>query len=50
VLLLVLTVKVDEPDPVIEAGLKEAVAPVGSPPALNATVPENPPDGLTLIV
>jgi hypothetical protein len=50
VLLLVLTVMVEEPDLLIEAGLKEAVAPVGSPLALNATVPENPLDGVTLTV
>jgi hypothetical protein len=48
VLLLVFTVMVEEPDVLIEAGLKEAVAPFGSPLALNATVPENPPDGMTL--
>ena len=50
VLLLVLTVMVEEPDLLIEAGLKEAVAPVGSPLTLNATVPANPPDGVTLTV
>jgi hypothetical protein len=50
VLLLVLTVMVEEPDLLIEAGLKEAVTPVGSPLALNPTVPANPPDGVTLTV
>ena len=48
--MLVFTVMVEEPDLLIEAGLNVAVAPVGSPLALNATVPENPPDGVTLTV
>jgi hypothetical protein len=36
------TVSVDVPDVVIEAGLKLAVAPVGRPEALKFTVPVNP--------
>jgi hypothetical protein len=48
VLLLVFTVMVEEPDVVIETGLKVAVAPVGRSLTLNLTVPANPPDGLTL--
>ena len=47
-LLVVPTVMVEEPDALIEAGLNVAVAPFGSPLTLNATVPENPPDGATL--
>src|SRR5581483_4093568 len=35
-------VRVDDPDPLIEGGLKLAVAPAGTPPALRATVPVNP--------
>jgi hypothetical protein len=50
VLLLVLTVMVEEPDLLTESGLNVAVAPVGSPLALNVTVPANPPDGVTLTV
>jgi hypothetical protein len=46
-LLLVPTVMVEEPEVVIEAGLKEAVAPFGNPLALNATIPTNPPAGVT---
>jgi hypothetical protein len=42
VLAEVVTVIVDEPDPVTEAGLKDAVAPVGSPLALRVTTPEKP--------
>jgi hypothetical protein len=38
----VVTVTVEAPDPLTEAGLKLAVAPVGNPPALNVTLPLNP--------
>ena len=40
--LAVATLSVDEPEPLIEAGLKLAVAPEGKPLALKATVPLNP--------
>jgi hypothetical protein len=46
----VVTVIVDVPDVVTEAGLKLAAAPPGSPVALNVTVPVNPPDGVTVAV
>jgi len=36
--------------PVVEAGLKAAVTPVGSPLAVRATAPVNPPEGATVIV
>jgi hypothetical protein len=39
---LVVTVIVEEPEPVTVAGLKAAVAPVGSPLTLKETVPEKP--------
>ena len=38
----VVTVTVEVPDPLTEAGLKLAVAPVGNPPAVSATLPLNP--------
>ena len=46
----VATVIVDEPDVVTDAGLKLAVAPDGSPLALKVTVPEKPPEGVTVAV
>jgi hypothetical protein len=46
----VVTVIVDEPDVVTDAGLKLAVAPDGSPLALKVTVPVKPPDGVTVAV
>ena len=36
--------------PVVEAGLKLAVTPDGSPPALRATLPVKPPTGVTVMV
>jgi len=41
---------VDDPEGVTDGGLKDAVAPDGSPLTLNATVPANPPadDTVTL--
>src|SRR5260370_36918462 len=42
VVLAVVTVRVEEPDVVTAAGLKEAVAPVGNPLAVKVTVPANP--------
>ena len=47
---LVLTVSVEDPEVVIELGLKLAMAPWGSPLALRLTVPVNPLDGVTLTV
>ena len=44
---LVVTVMVEVPDMVTDAGLKLAFAPLGKPLALNLTVPAKPPDGLT---
>ncbi len=42
VLVAVVTVSVDEPDPVTDVGLKAPVAPEGSPLTVNATLPLNP--------
>jgi hypothetical protein len=50
VLLLVVTVIVDDPAPLTEVGLKLAVAPVGSPPTVNPVLPENPFCAVTLAV
>ena len=50
VVLAVVTVKVEEPDVVTDAGLKLAVAPVGSPLTLRFTVPVNPSVGVTVTV
>jgi hypothetical protein len=49
---LVATVKVELPEPVTEVGLNAAVAPVGRPLALSATLPVKPPsdDALTVYV
>ena len=43
VVLLVVTVRVEEPEPLTDAGLNDAVAPLGSPLALNETIPLKPP-------
>ena len=43
VLPVVVTVRVERPDIVTVAGLKVAVAPVGSPLTVNVTIPVNPP-------
>ena len=48
--MLVLTERVEEPEPVTEVGLKLAVAPAGKPLTLNATEPVNPPDAVTVAV
>ena len=50
VVLLVVTERVEEPEAVIEVGLKEPVAPAGSPLTLNATVPAKPPEPVTVVV
>lgn len=50
VVLAVVTVMVEEPEVVTEAGLKLAVAFAGSPPTLRLTVPVNPFVGLTVTV
>jgi len=50
VLVVVDTVIVVEPEVVIDAGLKLALAPLGNPPALKVTVPVNPPEGVTVTV
>ena len=49
-MLAVVTVMVDEPEVVTEAGLKLALAPAGNPLALKVTVPVKPPDGVTVAV
>ena len=41
---------VDAPEPVIEVGLNEAVAPAGNPIALSATVPLKPLVAVTVAV
>jgi len=50
VVALVVTVMVDEPEVVTDAGLKLALAPAGSPLELKVTVPVKPPDGVTVAV
>ena len=50
VVLLVVTVIVEEPDVVTDVGLKLALAPDGNPLALKLTVPVKPPDGVTVAV
>jgi hypothetical protein len=50
VVLLVVTVIVEEPDVVTDVGLKPALAPAGNPLALRLTVPVKPPDGVTVAV
>jgi hypothetical protein len=50
VVALVVTVIVDDPEPVTEAGLKLAVASAGNPLALRVTVPLKPPNAVTLTV
>ena len=49
-MLVVSTVMVEEPDVLIEAGVNVAVAPLGSPLTLKATIPENPFTGVTVTV
>ena len=44
------TVKVDDPDPVTEVGLNEAVAPVGRPVNVKLTVPVKLVPGVTVAV
>ena len=48
--MLVVTVRVDVPEPLTEVGLKLPEALVGSPLTLKVTVPVNPPDGVTVAV
>ena len=50
VVVAVLTVMVEEPGVLTDAGLKCAVAPIGSPLTLNVTVPVNPPNGVVVTV
>jgi len=50
VVLLVVTVIDEDPEPATEGGLKLALAPAGKPLALKATVPLNPPVGVTVTV
>ncbi len=47
---MVFTFKVDEPEPVIEEGLKLALERCGNPLTLKLTVPLNPFDGITVTV
>jgi hypothetical protein len=44
------TVSVELPEALIEAGAKLALTPVGSPDAVNATVPVNPFSAATVVV
>jgi hypothetical protein len=48
--LAVATVSVEEPELLMEVGLKLALAPEGKPPALRATVPVNPFCGVAVTV
>jgi hypothetical protein len=48
--LVVVTVSVEEPEPLREVGLKLALAPEGKPLALKATVPVNPFCGVAVTV
>ena len=48
VLLVVVTVSVEDPDPLIDGGENDGVAPLGSPLALRLTDPVNPLMALTL--
>ena len=48
--MVVVTVKVEEPEPVTDAGLKLAVEPTPNPLTLKLTVPLNPPEGVTVMV
>ena len=50
VVALVVTVMVDEPEVVTDAGLKVVLAPDGNPLALKVTDPVKPPDGVTVAV
>ena len=50
VVVLVVTVIVEDPDVVTDAGLKLAVVPDGGVLTLNVTVPVNPPVGVTVAV
>ena len=50
VLVLVVTDMLEEPEPVTEAGLKLALAPLGRPLTLKLTTPLNPPDAVTVAV
>jgi hypothetical protein len=43
----VVTLNVEDPEPVTEVGLKDDVAPVGKPLTLKFTVPEKPVPGVT---
>jgi hypothetical protein len=50
VVVAVVTVRVEDPVPVMLVGLKLAVAPAGSPLTLRPTVPLKPPRAVTLTV
>ncbi|GAC1446788.1 MAG: hypothetical protein NVSMB56_08810 [Pyrinomonadaceae bacterium] len=50
VLLVVVTVIVEAPEVITEAGLKLAVAPAGNPLTLKVTAPVKPPEGVTVTV
>ncbi len=50
VLLVVVTVSVEDPDPLTDVGENDAVAPLGRPLALRLTVPVNPFSAPTLTV
>jgi len=46
----VVTVRVEDPEPVTEAGLKEPAAPLGSPETLKFTTPANPDCAETVVL
>jgi len=48
--LVVLTVRVDDPDVVMLEGLNDPESPLGSPARLSETVPVKPPDGVIVTV
>jgi hypothetical protein len=50
VVALVVTDKLDDPEPVTDAGLNDAPAPVGNPLTVKPTLLLNPPDPVTVVV
>jgi hypothetical protein len=47
---VVVTDKLDEPEPVTDVGLNTALAPAGKPLTVKPTLPVNPPDPVTVVV
>jgi len=46
----VVTVRVEDPEPATEGGVKLPVAPAGNPLTLKVTVPVKPPEAVTVAV